>query len=229
MSRSVVLTCTIAALTATTPAFADEPGPAVTAADGDTGAGARMSGYAAGGGSRRLCAMSGRAAVCGGAAGAALTAFQQPDTRWGLVPELFGHGYRPLGRHRLYLRPGARLSLRGLAQSEMPVQIQVREHDLGLGAELGLLRDGRVIPSLTLGATLAVRMIDLDVGDQVTVMSERADRIEVLPGGFVQLGLGLPVARGAVVIEPVVRYEVVAGDPRLGWRWGVEISGRLGW
>jgi len=44
---------------------------------------------------------------------------------------------------------------------------------------------------------------------------------------FAQAGLGIPFARGAVVAEPYVRYELVPRDDRLRLIYGLDLTFRV--
>jgi hypothetical protein len=149
------------------------------------------------------------------------------NTRANFVPELVGFGYLGLGQGRLYLRPGVRLAYSGLTQAEMPYALQIEERDLTATGELGLLLDGPAIPSLTFGGGAASRWIALDVEEPVSREGERISRHQFLGTGYVQAGLGIPLVRGMLVAEPILRYELVSGDDRGHWRYGVELTAQL--
>lgn len=149
------------------------------------------------------------------------------NTRANFVPELVGFGYLPLSGTRLFLRPGARLAYSGLTQVEMPDAVQIEERDLTATAEVGIVLDGPVIPSLTLGAGAASRWISLDVEEPVSPSGERISRHQLLGTGYLQVGLGIPIVRGVLLAEPIVRYEQTSGDDRAHWRYGVELTAQL--
>lgn len=44
---------------------------------------------------------------------------------------------------------------------------------------------------------------------------------------YAQAGLGIPLFRGLVVLEPQLRYERIHRDERLQWRYGLELTVRL--
>jgi hypothetical protein len=149
------------------------------------------------------------------------------NTRANFVPELVGFGYLRLGESRLFLRPGARLAYSGLSQAEMPSAVRIEERDLTATGELGLVLDGPVIPSLTLGGGAASRWISLDLERPVTADGERISRHQILGTGYLQAGLGIPLVRGRLLAEPIVRYEITSGDDRAHWRYGVELTAQL--
>lgn len=149
------------------------------------------------------------------------------NTRANFVPELVGYGYLRLGETRLFLRPGARLAYSGLTQAEMPSALQIEERDLTATGELGLVLDGPVIPSLTAGGGASSRWISLDVERPVFMTEDRISRQEFLATGYVQAGLGVPLVRGVLLAEPILRYELVSGDDRAHWRYGVELTAQL--
>jgi hypothetical protein len=149
------------------------------------------------------------------------------NTRASFVPELVGFGYLRLGETRLFLRPGARLAYAGLSQAEMPHAVHIEERDVIATGELGLLVDGPVIPSLTAGGGAASRWISLDVREPATARRDRISRHQLLGTGYLQAGLGIPLVRGVLVVEPILRYELVSGDDRSRWRYGVELTAQL--
>ena len=162
------------------------------------------------------------------AAGVGTTAYNQVDERWGYAPELVGYGYLGLGAHALYQRPAVRAGFRGITQPEMPRELRLREYDLAAAAELGIVRDGRVIPSLSAGAAAIARWTRLTTGDAVDASTSMSDRTELMPAIYGQVGLGVPLGRAGIVAEPFVRYEHVFGDDRIGLSWGIELTVGLG-
>jgi hypothetical protein len=141
-------------------------------------------------------------------------------TRGALATELVAHAYAPL-RGRLHLRAGLRLGLVGLDQAEMPRAVRLEERDLAAGAEVGVVLDGVVVPSFSVGGALVTRFLRLELAPPVVGGGART---EVLPALHAQLGLGFPVAGGRVVFEPHVRRELVVGDDRIGWRIGADVT-----
>lgn len=160
------------------------------------------------------------------AAGASLGLQQRDDygagSRAALVPELVFFGYLARGAPRVYLRPGIRVGFTGSDQAEMPQAVQLREYDLEVAAELAVLHDGVVIPSLAFGAGTIGRWIQSDF--QTPITTSDGTRFELLPAVHAQLGLGMPLARGGLVLEPFVRYDHVFGDDRVGWGIGLEAT-----
>jgi hypothetical protein len=148
-------------------------------------------------------------------------------TRANFIPELVGYGYLPAGAGRFYLRPGARLAYSGLEQSEMPSALQLIERDLFVSGELGLLWDAPAVPSFTLGALLVYRDVRLDTDLPITPGEDRHSGSDLLPGAFAQLGVGLPLWRGRFVLEPFARFELIRGDNRSRWRYGLELTVQL--
>jgi hypothetical protein len=144
------------------------------------------------------------------------------QTRANFVPELVGFGYVGFEAPHWFLRPGARLALSGLVQADMPEHLAVHERDLIGQFELGVVYDAVVVPSLTFGLGAMWRRIELETGGAVRAAADNISHHEVLPVASGQLGVGVPL--GGLLIEPFVRYEVVAGDDRLSWRYGVEAT-----
>lgn len=160
------------------------------------------------------------------AIGIAPSAHLRQSDGWGFAPELLVHTYVPLSADRVYLRPGARVGVRGLVQEDMARDLRIEERDVAVIGELGIVRSGRVVPSVTLLAGLAHRWVTLDAAGVDTSMSSIGGN-EWLPLAGAQLGLGMPL-HSRVLIEPFVRYEVVLTDARTHLRWGVEASVSLG-
>lgn len=177
-----------------------------------------------------LGAGSARADGWSGAIGAGVALEQREDygtdTRTNPVPQLVGLAYHRLA-DRFYLRPGLRLGDSGLAQPTMPRGLSITEHDLSAAGELSLLYDGVVVPALGIGTMLRRRELDLAGDGRIDLSMAPAARTEWLGGVFVQAGLGIPLGRGAVVVEPYVRYERVPRDDRLGLSYGLDLTIRV--
>jgi hypothetical protein len=109
----------------------------------------------------------------------------------------------------------------------MPSSLSITEHDVAAGGDLAVLYDGVVVPALGIGATLRRRAIDLGGDGRVDLSMAPASRTEWLGGVFAQAGLGIPFARGAVVAEPYVRYELVPRDDRLRLSYGLDLTFRV--
>ncbi len=141
--------------------------------------------------------------------------------RSAFVPELVGFRYIGL-TDRVFIRPGLRLGFGGLSQAEMPVAFQVTEHELMLLGEIGILFDGPVIPSLSVGTELIGRITNVKTREPVS--SNRKGKTDLLFGGYVQIGLGVPIGASKLVVEPFARFERVIDDFRPSWRLGAEVS-----
>lgn len=154
--------------------------------------------------------------------GLAPSTYTLSDDSQGFAPEAFVHTYVALGSG-LFLRPGARLGARGVLQPDMPVGVRIIERDLTGLFEAAISYNGSVVPSLTVMSGIHVRSIHVE-GDGVDVRMSRASATELLPNISVQLGIGLPLARGTWLVEPTIRRELLLGDSRAGWRFGIEVS-----
>jgi hypothetical protein len=148
------------------------------------------------------------------------------STRAAFTPELLALAYLPLPLRDLYLRPGVRVGYDGLGQADMPRQLRVLERGHHELLELGLLFDGVVVPALTFGAGMQQRFITLETSG--AVRGTRAlDHSEILAVAYGALGLGIPIERGLMVIEPFVRVQHVFGDGRSLFRLGLDATLRL--
>ncbi len=139
------------------------------------------------------------------------------ETRSNFVPELVALGYAKTAVPRLFLRPGVRLAYSGLEQPEFPQGITFREDEAILSGEVGVVYDGLFIPSATAGVAMHYRHIGAD-SNIATVDTSSLGGSEVQPMLYAQIGAGLSLASGLIVVEPFVRYEWLRRDPRLGFR-----------
>ena len=76
--------------------------------------------------------------------------------------------------------------------------------------------------SLSLQVGLARRWFDVTATD-IDVSMSKFVRSEWLPMVSLQAGLGPPLTN-RLLVEPLVRFETLVGDTRLGLRWGVEAT-----
>lgn len=143
-------------------------------------------------------------------------------SRMNFVPELLGFFYVPTSHDRYHLRAGARLGFSGFAQADMPRAVQVQEWDVRPALELGILRDGPVIPVFAVGVGAVARHVGLQTQAPLTNVEGSKGHNEFLPRGYVHAALGVPFGR--VVVEPFGRYEVIVGDGRSAWRFGLDVS-----
>jgi len=154
--------------------------------------------------------------------GLAPSTYTLSDGGRGFAPEAFAHTYMPLGSG-WFLRPGARLGARGVLQPDMPEGVRITERELTGLVEAAISFNGTVVPSLTVMTGVNLRRLGVS-GDGVDVGMSRASATELLPAFAVQLGVGLPLAGGTWLVEPTIRRELLIGDSRAGWRFGIEVS-----
>jgi hypothetical protein len=155
------------------------------------------------------------------AIGLAPSSYSLETGSWGLAPELIGYGYIHV-EGPVFARVGARLGSRGYIERDMPTDLNIREREVSLAGDVGLVRQGAVVPSLSLQVGLARRWFDVTATD-IDVSMSRFGRSEWLPMVSLQAGLGLPLTK-RVLVEPFVRFETLVSDTRLGLRWGVEAT-----
>jgi hypothetical protein len=143
----------------------------------------------------------------------------------GFIPSLLGLAYVPVAP-RLFLRPGVRFGYVGLTQPPSSYGARLDEHGLQGSAELGLSYDAWLVPTLALGAGLEYRYLDF-VGRGIVADSNAIDRKEWLGQFYAQAGLGLPIFRGALVVEPYARLQYTASDDRSLLQLGVDLTFEL--
>jgi hypothetical protein len=144
----------------------------------------------------------------------------QPQTEF--IPSLLGLAYVPIAP-RLFLRPGVRLGYVGLSQPPSSYGARIEEYGVQGTAELGLSYDAWLVPALALGGGINYRSIDF-VGRGIVLDSDVLDHSEWLGLFYVQAGLGLPLFRGALVIEPYARLQHTVYDDRSLLQLGVDLS-----
>lgn len=145
-------------------------------------------------------------------------------SRPAFAPELWGGAYLDGPRERLFWRPALRLGYVGLVQAEMPGSIQIEERDVVASAELGAVYDGVVIPSLAIGGGPVVRFIDFSTDGPVRSEGDPVSNTELMARIYLQLGVGLPLLGGKLVIEPSARVQQIFGDDRVRLRVAVDGS-----
>jgi hypothetical protein len=137
-------------------------------------------------------------------------------------PELIVFGYIPF-YESLSLRTGVRMGY-SWEQPDMPVAIQIIEKDLSVSAEVGVVFDWYLVPSLTVGGGSLFRSLEYKTEAPISTGFDKKSRSQTLPLFFVQAGAGLPLFKGLVVAEPFFRYLQVKGDERFGLGYGVELT-----
>jgi hypothetical protein len=138
------------------------------------------------------------------------------------VPSLVGLAYLNVAP-RLYLRPGARLGITGLVQPSAASDAHIEEHGVQGRAEIGVLYDGWVIPALAVGTGIESRDIEFATAGNVQ-SSGLADRTEWLGSLYAQAGLGVPLLRGFIVIEPYYRLVHTFSDDRSSTELGLDLT-----
>lgn len=140
-------------------------------------------------------------------------------------PEIVTYAYYHLSEN-YYLRPGVRLGT-NVGRAEMPQSVKIIEDDYRFSGELGVTFDWFIIPSVSVGIGNIYRTIKLDTSPPITVENEKISQTENLIFHYVQLGVGVSLIKGFVVIEPNFRFESVAHDPRIKWNYGLEATIQL--
>lgn len=122
----------------------------------------------------------------------------------------------------LHARTGLRLAYSD-SQPEMPKGISFRETDYSYALEAGIVYDWYVIPSLSFGFGTINRTIKVSTHSKIED-NNAFDRKEKLGFWTMQLGTGIPVARGLVVFEPFYRYQKIKSDERTQSAIGFEMT-----
>jgi hypothetical protein len=139
-----------------------------------------------------------------------------------IVPSLVGLAYVNVAP-RVYLRPGVRLGVAGLSQPDAASDAHIEEHGVQGRAEIGVVYDAWVVPALTVGTGLERRSIDF-VARGTVQDSGALDRTEWLGSVYGQAGLGVPLLRGFVVIEPYYRRHHTFSDQRSWSELGFDVT-----
>jgi len=143
-------------------------------------------------------------------------------TKASFIPSLVGFAYVPAAP-RLFLRPGLRLGFEGLSQAPSSYGARVQERGLQGTAELGVVFDAWLVPSLTVGAGVDYRSIGF-IGRGIVADSDALDRTEWLGLAYAQVGLGVPLFQGAFMIEPYARLQHTFSDDRSLVQLGFDLT-----
>ena len=142
--------------------------------------------------------------------------------RHSFVPSLVGLAYVPL-LPRVFLRPGLRLGYAGLDQAQFSHGAGIEERGWLGSAELGVQYDAWLVPALSVGVGAQRREIDF-VGRGIVADSDVIDRTEWLGLVYAQVGLGVPLLDGLIVIEPYARVQRTFSDARSLLQVGSDIT-----
>lgn len=146
------------------------------------------------------------------------------STRPAFAPELWAGVYLPATGDRLFWRPAIRAGFVGIDQAEMPGAVSIEERDAVASAELGLVYDGVVIPTLALGAGPVIRFLRFDTDEPIRSESDPISGTDVFARVYLQVGLGVPMFGGVLVIEPSARVQQIFGDDRIRLRLAADMS-----
>ena len=139
------------------------------------------------------------------------------------APEYLVQTYSPRIDQNFYVRPGLRLSYAWL-QPEMPSSVRVEETDFNISPEVGFLYEWYVIPAVTFGAGADIRTLTLKTQGPMVGTDSNISNRETLWFGYFQGGVGLPLLKGLLVIEPYFRYNFVRRDNRVKYGYGVDTT-----
>ncbi|MCA2959189.1 MAG: hypothetical protein IOD12_02995 [Silvanigrellales bacterium] len=138
-------------------------------------------------------------------------------------PEFVTYGYLGGFLGPVWLRPGLRVAYAS-EQPEMPQGLRVEERDLSFGGELGFVYDWYVVPSLALGGGVISRQVKLVTKGVISSSENDISKKETLPFLHLQAGVGIPLWKGFMVVEPLYRYSWVERDARITYTYGLEMT-----
>lgn len=137
------------------------------------------------------------------------------------APEVVGYGYLHL-TDRFWMRPGMRLSYAWL-QPAMAQSLKFNEYDFKTTAEMGIVWSAAVIPSLSVGMGAIYRSTSLESSAPIENHSSMGGK-SILPVVHAQLGVGIPIEKGFIVVEPYIRKLFILNDSRYPWATGTELT-----
>lgn len=140
-----------------------------------------------------------------------------------LTPEIIAFTYGALPWEAFWWRAGARLGY-STAQPEMPQTVRFEETDTTTLIEAAITRDWYVVPTFAFGGGYDFRRTKVKVSAPIDSADDRLNRKETLWMWYVQGGLGVPLLKARVLLEPTVRYHTIQYDARSHWLFGMEMT-----
>lgn len=138
--------------------------------------------------------------------------------------ELLTQGYLPLPLGNIFLRPGARLGVEFQPSDTPDTPIRISEKGYKAGAELGVVYNGIVVPTVSLHSMVLMRQLSLKKPEDVPTRSNLVDNTEWLFSNNVTIGLGIPLQNGRLLVEPFYRFVQVSNDERKTYSVGLDLS-----
>jgi hypothetical protein len=138
--------------------------------------------------------------------------------------EMAIQAYSILPWPNVHMRSGLRLGMEGAADESHPLSLEVKESGTRFALESGVVLDGPLLPSASIQALVLRRSLELDTHGTSIVLTPQSKRTEWLFGGAFQVGLGIPIQGGRVLLEPFYRVLVIPSDVRQSSQWGGEVS-----
>jgi hypothetical protein len=139
-----------------------------------------------------------------------------------IAPEFVGYAYFPLAQN-FWWRAGFRMNYSWL-QPEMPETLRIEANDLRTMVECGVLFDWNVIPSVSMALGYKQTQIRLKYSEPISVVEDHISGVENHLFFHTQFGVGFPILKGLIVIEPYTRYtfEKWQSSDRFRWEqmWG---------
>lgn len=140
-----------------------------------------------------------------------------------LTPEIIGFTYGALPWEEMWWRLGARVGYTS-DQPEMPQAVRFEETDTTTLLEAAITRDWYVVPTLAFGGGYDFRRTKVKVSAPIDTADDRLGRKETLWMWYMQGGIGLPLLKARILLEPTVRYHTIQYDARSHWLFGVDMT-----
>ena len=140
-----------------------------------------------------------------------------------LTPEIIGFTYGALPWEEMWWRLGARVGYSS-DQPEMPQAVRLEETDTTTLIEAAITRDWYVVPTFAVGGGYDFRKTKVKISAPIDSADDRLNRKETLWMWYAQGGLGLPLLKARILLEPTVRYHTIQYDSRSHWMFGIEMT-----
>jgi len=148
---------------------------------------------------------------------------EQTTQQW--APEFVAYAYFPL-KSDILLRTGLRMNY-AWDQTHNTQALNVSQTDFRYMGEVGVVYNWIVMPSLSTGFGADYRVIKLTTQAPIFVPKDNISSSKNLSTFYLQAGLGFPLIKGLLVIEPYARYTLTWNDPNQVFGYGIEATFQL--